>query len=75
MHPCPGGMVAVGRAVVNYVRAAHAHSAGSKYRHSTVLPARASYVSHTTYIYSLVCLKFDRPSKRNLRNHDAIHTN
>ena len=33
MHPCQGNWVAIGRTVVYYARAAHAFSAGIKYRH------------------------------------------
>ena len=33
MHPCLGNLVAIGRTVVYYAMAAHACSAGIKYRH------------------------------------------
>ena len=33
MHSCPRNLVPIGRAVVYYVRAAHAYSAGIKCRH------------------------------------------
>ena len=33
MHLCPGNLVAIGRAVVYYARAAHTFSAGIKCRH------------------------------------------
>ena len=36
MQPCPGNLVAIGHMVVYYAWAAHAFSAGIKYRHCVI---------------------------------------
>ena len=62
-HPCSGNWMAIGRAVVRYVWAAHALSAGIKCRHCRELPllacCRSSLPCLCVCKYACMCIASD----------------
>ena len=54
MHQCPGNLVAIGHAVVNYARAAHAFSAGIKCPYCIVRPAARLLLSCLVHSFQVV---------------------
>ena len=46
MHLCPGNVVAIGRAVVYYIRATHTFSAEIKCRHCRYIYIYKQYAKH-----------------------------